>query len=117
MVGASGLIITAFVNKAMLFYIVTALIGFGCGAMCSPSLSFLAEQCMPEKRGLFYIKPPIPNPAKIVPAIVIVKDLAFIKYKIVYEATEKYHIIAKHASTVVVITFLYINKSLMRPVN
>ncbi len=54
MVGASGLIITAFVNKAMLFYIVTALIGFGCGAMCSPSLSFLAEQCMPEKRGLFY---------------------------------------------------------------
>lgn len=52
--GAGCLIAASFCKHIVLLYGLTAGIGFGCGAMCSPSLSFLAEQCDPKNRGLFF---------------------------------------------------------------
>ncbi len=53
-IGAIALFGLALLQNIVLFYIVIAVAGFGCGSICSTSLSFLAEQSDPQKRGLFY---------------------------------------------------------------
>lgn len=52
--GAVAFGLSAAVGSVALLYVLTALAGFGCGAIVPASLSFLAEQSAPEKRGLFY---------------------------------------------------------------
>ncbi len=52
--GAAALALLALSPNVMVLYLLTAIAGFGCGSMCSSSLSFLAEQSEPAKRGLFY---------------------------------------------------------------
>ena len=52
--GAVAFGLSAAVGSVALLYALTALAGFGCGAIVPASLSFLAEQSAPEKRGLFY---------------------------------------------------------------
>ncbi len=52
--GAAALALLALAPNVVVLYLLTAVAGFGCGSMCSSSLSFLAEQSEPAKRGLFY---------------------------------------------------------------
>ena len=49
--GAVAFGLSAAVGSVALLYVLTALAGFGCGAIVPASLSFLAEQSAPEKRG------------------------------------------------------------------
>jgi len=52
--GALALIGMGVVQQIAVFYLCTAIAGFGCGSICSTSLSFMAEHCDPQRRGLFY---------------------------------------------------------------
>lgn len=54
LLGATALLVLSLSQNVIMLYLVTAVAGFGCGSMCSPSLSFLAEQSDPKNRGLFY---------------------------------------------------------------
>lgn len=54
LLGAAALGLLALAQNVVMLYMITAVAGFGCGSMCSPSLSFLAEQSDPKNRGLFY---------------------------------------------------------------
>lgn len=53
-VGALALGAMAMAQNVVMLYVLVVIVGFGCGSMCSPSLSFLAEQSDPRKRGLFF---------------------------------------------------------------
>ncbi len=54
LVGALAFGLSAAVDSVVLLYLLTALAGFFCGSVVPASFSFLAEQCAPQKRGLFY---------------------------------------------------------------
>lgn len=54
LLGATALAMLSLSKNLVMLYVLTALAGFGCGSMASPSLSFLAEQSDPKNRGLFY---------------------------------------------------------------
>ena len=54
LLGAAALGVLALAQNPAMLYVITAVAGFGCGSMCSPSLSFLAEQSDPKNRGLFF---------------------------------------------------------------
>lgn len=54
LLGAAALGVLALAQNVAMLYVITAVAGFGCGSMCSPSLSFLAEQSDPKNRGLFF---------------------------------------------------------------
>lgn len=52
-VGAVALAIFGFSHHVALLYLLAAVFGFGCGSMCSPSISMIAEQSNPKNRGMF----------------------------------------------------------------
>lgn len=54
LISGLSLIVLASSGSLSMLYIFTAIAGFGCGSIVSSSLSFLAEQCDPQKRGLFF---------------------------------------------------------------
>ncbi len=44
--GAAALALLSLSPNVIVMYLLIAVVGFGCGSMCSPSFSFLAEQTM-----------------------------------------------------------------------
>lgn len=53
LVGAVALVLFGMSPSILALYALAALIGLGCGSMCAPSLSMIAEQSNPKSRGLF----------------------------------------------------------------
>lgn len=53
LVGAGALFLFGLSHHVALLYALAAVFGFGCGAMCSPSISMIAEQSNPKNRGMF----------------------------------------------------------------
>lgn len=54
LVGGMALLALALSRSVAMLYVLTAVVGLGCGTIVSASLSFLAEQSDPKYRGLFY---------------------------------------------------------------
>lgn len=52
-VGAAALVLFGLSHHVVLLYLLAAVFGFGCGSMCSPSISMIAEQSNPKNRGMF----------------------------------------------------------------
>ena len=52
-VGAIALVLFGLTHQVVLLYLFAAVFGFGCGSMCSPSISMIAEQSNPKNRGMF----------------------------------------------------------------
>ena len=50
-VGAIALVLFGLTHQVV--YLFAAVFGFGCGSMCSPSISMIAEQSNPKNRGMF----------------------------------------------------------------
>ena len=52
-VGAAALVLFGLSHHVVLLYLLAAVFGFGCGSMCSPSISMIAEQSNQKNRGMF----------------------------------------------------------------